>query len=408
MRVLVVSEFYPRRADPVLGVWAHRQALASAQAGADVHAVVLHRVVPPASALRAGPGTAARVLATQLRQPIREVRDGLPVTYVPFISPPRNDFYPYWGAWAAPPLALAMRRLRHSFAFDLVHAHNAVPAGDAVRRVHAAVPLVVSVHGGDVLYTAPSSLAGTRAVSSALGGARLVLANSLGTAALAARYGATDVRVVHLGADPTPDQLQASQADAVAPKPPSDKGTGAVDRLVTVAHLVARKRHADVLHALALLRERHPQLQYLIIGDGPEREPLRQLALGLGVADRVEIRGQLDPAQAAAQAQQCTLFVMPSEQEAFGVAYIEAMSAGVGAIGTRGEPGPQEIAAAGGGIELVNARDVAALADCIDGLLTDRRRLHELGEQARVTVSGNFTWQRCGERTYAAYEQALK
>ncbi len=407
MRVLVVSEFYPRRADPVLGVWAHRQALAVAKAGADVHVVVLHRVVPPASALRAGPGAAAQSLATQLRQPTHEVRDGLPVTYVPFISPPRNEFYPYWGAWAALPLLLAMRRLRGSFGFDLVHAHNAVPAGDAVRRVHAAMPLVVSVHGGDVLYTAPSSLAGTRAVSRALGGAQLVLANSLGTAALASRYGATDVRVVHLGADVPPDRPQTPQLRAVAPKPANDPSTAAVDRLVTVGHLVARKRHADVLHALALLRERHPQLQYLIIGDGPEREPLRQLALALGVADRVEMRGQLDPAQAAAQAQQCTLFVMPSEQEAFGVAYVEAMSAGVAAIGTRGEPGPEEIATAGGGIELVNARDVEALADCIDGLLTDPRRLHELGEQARLTVRDNFTWQRCGERTYEAYEQVL-
>ena len=49
----------------------------------------------------------------------------------------------------------------------------------------------------------------------------------------------------------------------------------------------------------------------------------------------------------------CTLFVMPSTDEAFGVAYIEAMAGGLPAIGCRGEPGPEEIAAAGDGLVLV-------------------------------------------------------
>ena len=71
---------------------------------------------------------------------------------------------------------------------------------------------------------------------------------------------------------------------------------------------------------------------------------------------------------------------MPSVDEAFGVAYIEAMAGWVPAIGCRGEDGPEEIAAAGGGIELVPARDVRALADRIDTLLSDRPALVALGE----------------------------
>ena len=49
-RVAIVAEFYPSRRDPVLGIWAHRQALAVREAGADVQVIVLHRVVPPRSA----------------------------------------------------------------------------------------------------------------------------------------------------------------------------------------------------------------------------------------------------------------------------------------------------------------------------------------------------------------------
>ncbi|MGA8363163.1 MAG: hypothetical protein WB709_01435, partial [Solirubrobacteraceae bacterium] len=62
MRVAVVAEFYPSRRDPVLGVWAHRQALAARDAGAEVHVLVLHRLVPSRATLRAGPNAVAHEL----------------------------------------------------------------------------------------------------------------------------------------------------------------------------------------------------------------------------------------------------------------------------------------------------------------------------------------------------------
>ena len=52
MNVAIVAEYYPRRRDPVLGIWAHRQALATRDAGVDVKVLALERPVPPRSALR--------------------------------------------------------------------------------------------------------------------------------------------------------------------------------------------------------------------------------------------------------------------------------------------------------------------------------------------------------------------
>ena len=392
MKAVVVSEFYPSRRDPVLGIWAHRQALATRAAGADIQVIVLHRVVPPLASLRAGPRAAAAASAGLVRQSRHDTIDGLPVTYVPFVSPVRSRSYAAWGAWAAPPLRLALRRLRRRFAFDLVHAHNAIPAGDAVRRAHLDVPLVVSVHGGDVLYTARLSARGSAAVSRALGSAQLVLANSDGIAELAARYGARETRVVHLGTD-VPERTAAR--------------TGA-PTIVTVAHLVARKRHADVLRAVAVLSSRHPTLRYQIIGAGPEAQALVALAQRLGIADRVTFAGQLDPPAALETARRGTLFVMPSTEEAFGVAYVEAMAAGLPAIGCRGEPGPEEIAAAGDGFVLVPPGDIERLTQRIDELLSDPHRLREAGQRARATALAHFTWEGCGAQTLAAYEHVLR
>jgi glycosyltransferase involved in cell wall biosynthesis len=407
VKVAVVAEFYPRQSDPVLGVWAHRQALAARDAGAEVRVLVLHRLIPPQSSFAAGPGSAARALAGLVREPRKQTHDGLEISYVPYVSPPRSSSYASWGAWAAPPLALALRRLRRSFGFELIHAHNAVPAGDAVRRARLSVPLVVSVHGGDVLYTAAApptgSAAGIAAVARGLDAARLVLANSRGIAELARAHGAGETRVVHLGAElpstPHPSRRATIGGPHPSPPPPS---------IVTVAHLVARKRHADVLRALAVLSQRHPTLRYAIVGEGPERTALEGLAARLGVAERVEFHGQLPPAQAVEQARRCTLFVMPSTEEAFGVAYVEAMAGGLPAIGCRGEPGPEEIAAAGDGFMLVPPGDIERLTQRIDELLSDPQRLREASQRARATVAANFTWERCGEQTLAAYEHALR
>jgi teichuronic acid biosynthesis glycosyltransferase TuaC len=390
VKVAVVAEFYPRAHDPVLGIWAHRQALAARDAGADVRVIVLHRPVPP-RATRAR--DAPRALATMLRQPRAAQLDGLDVHYVPFLAPPRPTSYGSWGAWAAPTLAVVLRRLRKRFAFDLVHAHNAVPAGDAVLRAGIAKPLVVSVHGGDVYFTAPRYEAGDRAVRRTYATARLVLANSAGIERDARALGATHTRVVRLGAD--------------VPSEPAQAKTGA-PTLVTVGHLVARKRHADVIRALWLLRERQPDLRYLIIGDGPEREPLARLAAELGLADRVELAGQLPHEGAVDRARTAQIFVMPSIDEAFGVVYVEAMAAGLPAIGARGEAGPQEIAAAGDGLRLVAPGDVEALAAEIEALVTEPDYARSLGEAARETVMRAFTWDACGRATVAAYEDALR
>ncbi|MEA2355158.1 MAG: teichuronic acid biosynthesis glycosyltransferase TuaC, partial [Solirubrobacteraceae bacterium] len=83
MRVAVVAEFYPRAADPVLGIWAHRQALAVRDAGVEVAVFVLHRLVPPAASFT------GRELRRLLAQPSVEIRDGLTVRYVRYVAPRR-------------------------------------------------------------------------------------------------------------------------------------------------------------------------------------------------------------------------------------------------------------------------------------------------------------------------------
>ncbi|HXP28928.1 MAG TPA: glycosyltransferase, partial [Solirubrobacteraceae bacterium] len=69
---------------------------------------------------------------------------------------------------------------------------------------------------------------------------------------------------------------------------------------------------------------------------------------------------------------------------------------------------PEEIAAAGDGLVLVPPGDIERLTQRIDELLSDSHRLHEARQRARETVASNFTWERCGAQTLAAYERAMR
>lgn len=391
MKVAVVAEFYPRANDPVLGVWAHEQARAAQAAGAEIHVVVTHRLVPPAAALRAGPRTAAREFATLLRQPRHTELDGIPITYVPFVSRGRSQHYGDWGGAASRPLHFALRRLHRRFPYELLHAHNAVPAADALQRRPIGVPLITSVHGGDVFYTALQRPEWATNVRRGLDASALVLANSSGIAQATRKLTNSAIEVLLLGA----------HVPEAEPRPPREL------TLITVAHVIGRKRHADVIRAMWVLRERWPNVRYKIVGDGPARPELEALVRELGLVERVEFLGQLPHAQALEQIDQSTLAVMPSVDEAYGVAYVEAMAHGVPTIGSLGEPGPLDLADLGSGIQLVAPGDVEHLARVIGRLLanpSERARLSKLG---RRVVAERCSWEVSGAATVDAYRRVI-
>jgi teichuronic acid biosynthesis glycosyltransferase TuaC len=395
MRVCVVAEYYPRRRDPVLGVWAHRQALAARDAGADVRVLALERPVPPASSLGSA-GKLARAVAGTVTQPRRDTLDGLEVEYVRFVSPPRERSYATWDRWARGPLSKALAKLHADQPLDLVHAHYALPAAGAALSFteEEQLPLAISVHGGDVLGPLVSTPQARARIGGVLRRASVVLCNSRDTLIRCSALTGSTARmsVVHLGAAAPED-----------PPPKRDEPT-----IATLGHVIPRKRHVDVLHALTVLGAPLPDVHWVVIGDGPERATLGRLATQLGVNDRIDWLGQLPPDEALNELARCHVMALPSLDEAFGVAYVEAMACGVPAIGCKGEGGPEEISGYGEGMLLVPPRDPDTLAGEIAGLLTDEERLTELSQAARKTAADEFSWEHCGHATVKAYERAIE
>ncbi len=269
------------------GWWAHRQAIATRDAGAEIRVLAMRRPVPPLSVARElarapwDPRPLRRWLS-DARAALRPTTlDEIEVIPVPWLGPPRPLSYGSWGYWMAPPLGRALRRLYGEWRFDVVHVHNIAPAGHAVARWALRRPrgdrpaLAVSAHGPDMIHVPERSSVGRRASVVALRAADVVLANSRWAERRCEQIagGPLPVEVVHLGADPVS-----------APRSPDGRAS-----LVTVGHLVKRKRHANVLRALAAI-DPAQRPDYVVIGDGPCRRPLERLRDELGLADRVELQ----------------------------------------------------------------------------------------------------------------------
>lgn len=123
-------------------------------------------------------------------------------------------------------------------------------------------------------------------------------------------------------APPPPDA--ASQRAAFAAAFPQLVGK---PLLLSLARLHVKKGLDQLIDALAAAAEIHPTLQLMLAGpDGGCRSALLEQAANLGLADRVHLPGLLQGELKWGALRHCSLFCLPSHQENFGIAVVEAMA----------------------------------------------------------------------------------
>lgn len=175
----------------------------------------------------------------------------------------------------------------------------------------------------------------------------------------------------------------------------------------------SHKGHDVFLRALPALRERHPDLEYVIAGEGALARELSLLADRLGVGQAVRMFGSIDEATKSALLAYCRAFVMVSREsrrpalfEGFGIVYLEAALAG-----------RPSLAGASGGVAdaivpeetglLVDPLSVPAITAAAMRLLDDPALADSLGERARVRAQRDFTWPAAVGRMECCLESML-
>ncbi len=204
----------------------------------------------------------------------------------------------------------------------VIHAHSALPCGHAASLLsrELKIPFVVTVHGLDAFSTRQvGGYAGewcARVSRSVYRSACSVICVSEKVRNQVIEGAGTRVNttVLYNGVDPQMFSPPDSEPDAPV--------------ILSVGNLIPVKGHELLLRAFAAIQNQFPGLSLEIIGDGPERPRLQQLANEQGIAGKVNFRGRQSRRQVADAMRRATIFALPSRYEGLGCVYLEAMSAG--------------------------------------------------------------------------------
>jgi glycosyltransferase involved in cell wall biosynthesis len=183
-----------------------------------------------------------------------------------------------------------------------------------------------------------------------------------------------------------PDRVQVVGAGAnVFPETAPRRDDGRT--LTFVGYDFARKGGLVLLEALRILRARVPKARLLVAGASP---PDRASAGAF-------FMGPMDPSDLPALFAQTTVFVLPTLQEPYGLAFLDAMACGVPCVGTRVEAVPEIIRDGETGL-LVPPGDATALAAALERLLCDPSRARAMGARGRARIFAGGLWSHVAVR----------
>jgi colanic acid/amylovoran biosynthesis glycosyltransferase len=214
--------------------------------------------------------------------------------------------------------------------YDVIHAHFGM-VGDRFRFTSAlwGAPLAVSFHGFD--YSVWPLSHGKDCYHRLFKIAARIVVNSENTGRRLEALGCPPAKIVRI----TPYWDMEG-----FPYRPHRRHQGEPFRVLTVARLVDKKGVDDGVRALAIAQRTYPDMRYDIIGEGPLRADLELLIHRLGLDAHVTVHGAQSGAYVQRMMESAHAFLLPSrktqsgDEEGFGVALLEAQSAGLPVIAT--------------------------------------------------------------------------
>jgi phosphatidylinositol alpha-1,6-mannosyltransferase len=181
-------------------------------------------------------------------------------------------------------------------------------------------------------------------------------------------------------------------------------GLGERPVVLCLSRLVPRKGQDVLIRALPAIRERIDGAVLVIVGGGPYRTTLHQLAHEFGVAEDVVFTDGVPSDELPAHHAMADVFAMPCrtrgaglDVEGLGIVYLEASACGVPVVAGRSGGAPESVVDGETGL-VVDGEDVGAVATAVGDLLADPARAARMGAAGRRWVVDNWQWRTKGQR----------
>jgi len=176
--------------------------------------------------------------------------------------------------------------------------------------------------------------------------------------------------------------------------------------VVTVARLVPLKNIRLLLDAIAIVRDRVPNVHLLIVGEGPEAGALKQHAAELDIADAVTFVGYLPQRDTPPAYRAADVFALSSDFDNSPNVVLEAMACGLPIVATD-VGGVREFVTDGAGGRIVAPKDAIALAAGLDLYLDAAAAARDAGAHNRRLAVTGFSWRASAQRLLEVYARAI-
>ncbi len=304
-------------------------------------------------------------------------------------------------------LASKMAEVSKAFKIDVLHVHYAIPhaasaflARQLLEFDGAVSPkIITTLHGTDITLVGsdPSYFDITRFSINASDGVTAVsqyLANETKDVFRIQK----DIRVVHNFFDGTRFRPNTDQCKR------SEFAKDSEFLLTHVSNFRPVKRTMDVIDIFDKVQAELPA-KLLLVGEGPDTVLIRRAINKKGLADKVIFLGNQSRVEAVLPCSD--IFLLPSAEESFGLAALEALACGVPVIGSSGT-GLMEVVDDYRNGFLLPVGDTTAMARAAMALLRDKARLAEFKLAAAATVAKRFNADKIVGEYEQYYEEVLR
>jgi glycosyltransferase involved in cell wall biosynthesis len=393
-RVLAISHMYPTPHDEFDGLVIHEQARELIKRGVDVKVIAPIPWAPfPVSYLR-------RKWRGYAQTPLYSKQDGIDAFRPRYLEFPKAFLYAFSGYRMHFAIKGIADHIYRTYPFHLIHAHMALPDGYAAmllaRRYQK--PLITTFRMADIDVTIHKNRQCFRAVEKVSQSSARIIAPSPRLSQELYRQMGISSEVISSGI----------HREEIFTGTTSLSKRYHKDIIILSASRLIKTKGIDLnLKAVAALKDKYPDIRYLVIGDGEERAALERAVNDLSLQNEVEFLGWLPHQKVMEYMSICSIFSLPSYQETLGLVYLEAMAHGKAVIGCVGQ-GVDGIIIDGETGLLIKPRDEKGLLCAMDLLLANHDKANEIGQRARKLVLKNYTWEKNVKKHIEIYEELLE
>ena len=189
-----------------------------------------------------------------------------------------------------------------------------------------------------------------------------------------------------------------------------DEQTPFANHIVWVGRMSPVKGLIHLMKVLPEIIATFPQTMLTLVGDGPLRTELEQLAVDLGVRKHIDFIGFATHEEVANYLQAANLFVLPSLSEGLPLVILEAMSTELPVVATAVGGTDELVLTAHSGQTgiLIPAEDVSALREAIVFMFDHPDEARQMGRNGRSLVEKNYTWTAVAKQTTSLYQEIIQ